>query len=278
MKIPSHKMSVSSDQKEWNDLCSGVNKQMGEHVKRHVTPISKVLSNEFGEQLGSGSYVQIHGDTYLVTNEHVGRIMKTNSVTHQFADVQDVFRCTNPMVAEGYPIDCAVSRIDTDIWNRRKHHSIPITESQFSECHKTVPHELLFLIGYSGDRSRFLFETLVTPGTPYLTQESELPNEGCDESLHFALHYKPDLALPIEVTSVGLPNPPGLSGSLVWNTRRVEFLNTGKEWSPEAARITGIVWGWNTTVGCLIATKVEQLTNSLSNLVSRYPTPNSRSN
>lgn len=50
-----------------------------------------------------------------------------------------------------------------------------------------------------------------------------------------------------------------MSGSFVWNTRIVEFTQRGEPWSPGVARLTGVVWGWDTRDRFLFATRVEHL-------------------
>ena len=54
-------------------------------------------------------------------------------------------------------------------------------------------------------------------------------------------------------------DPHGFSGSLVWDTKFISCRQKGKEWRPELAKITGIVWGWPSASACILATKVEHL-------------------
>jgi hypothetical protein len=79
---------------------------------------------------------------------------------------------------------------------------------------------------------------------------------------HFAIDYKPDLATNV-VGSHSLPCPPGMSGSAVWNTGFVESRMAGESWTPESARITGIVWAWPSSSGCIVATRSEYVRSFL---------------
>lgn len=101
---------------------------------------------------------------------------------------------------------------------------------------------------------------MCTTGTPYLTQECPFPKtvEGADSKYHFSLFYLPDLAENIDGTS-RLPDPHGFSGSLVWDTKLVSCIQSGEQWNPNMAKVTGIVWGWPSSSGSILATKVEHM-------------------
>ena len=212
---------------EWNKITINVTKLMAKHIQQFVTPISKVFIDEvnrmeYGEHHGSGSFVEINGSKFLITNEHVAREISSNSLAHQFYNSNCVIRITNEFHVIKYPTDVAITKIDDNAWNICKHDSNTIPLNRFMLKHKPVKGELLFIIGYSGARSRFVFNTLVNPGTPYLTQEKKYLKDYNEYAYHFAIHYEPEKAIKIEDNSRELPAPPGLSGSLVWNTRFVE--------------------------------------------------------
>ncbi len=247
------------NKEEWDIMCEEVVKQMLEHIKPFTTPISKAIENDYGEHLGSGSFISDSEKKYLITNEHVAKELETSSLAHQFFESDCVVRIVNPICAEEYPKDVAVTEISDAAWKACEHQSETIPLERFSDKHKPVKGELLFIIGYSGDRASFHFGTLNSPGTPYLTQEVDFPTDIGDANYHFAIHYKPDLATSIDGSTRCLPKPPGMSGSLIWNTRFVEYLHQQKEWSPKHAIITGIIWGWPTSDACLLATKAEHM-------------------
>jgi hypothetical protein len=232
---------------------------MSKHVEPFLSPISRVVSQDEGSHLGTGAYLDIEGSTYLITNEHVAVHISKSPLAHQFFGSDLVIRLTNPLFACPLPIDVALCRIDQEILSRGNHSARAIPLHQFAQKHETVKGELLFSVGYSGERSQFIFETLISPGTPYLTQECDFPVDTGDLNFHFALEYKPDLARSIDGSSRGLPDPHGLSGSLVWNTNRVSCLHEGIEWSPERAQVTGLVWGRASSAACILATRVEHL-------------------
>jgi hypothetical protein len=66
-----------------------------------------------------------------------------------------------------------------------------------------------------------------------------------------------------QLVKASLPLPPGLSGSRLWNTRFVEAKMAKIPWTPELALVTGVIWGWPSGLGCLIATRAEYLRSFL---------------
>lgn len=244
---------------EWKNKCSHVTNEMLEHVKPFSTPISKVIEDDYGMHLGSSSFLTDGGFIYLITNEHVARKMKSLPLAHQFYGSDSVTMVLNPFAEKKKPIDVAISKISDDAWAACEHSAQAIPLERFSSKHQPVDGELLFLIGYSQERSKFHFGTLFSPGTPYCTQIADFPTDAGDINTHFAIHYRPALAESVDGSTSGLPKPPGLSGSLVWNTRFVEISEKGEQWSPENACVTGIVWFWPEPSLCLLATKVEYM-------------------
>jgi hypothetical protein len=131
---------------------------------------------------------------------------------------------------------------------------------RLAEKHQPVQYEFLFVLGFSGERSRYspLLGTLFSGGTPYLMQECLTPPI-CTPDLRFSIPYKPDRTVSMSPKGHGLPRPDGFSGSAVWNTRFRECILTGKTWSPLISDVTGIVWGWNSRDRCLLATRIEHV-------------------
>ena len=253
---------------EWHKVCDEAVKEMSAHVEPFTSPISRIMSDTHGEHHGTGYYFQAGSAKYLITNEHVAKRLIKGSLTHKFNGDDKLFLITSSALTIMAPVDVAIIRINEGTWNKDTHNASAIPLSRFAERHDPVQHELLFFAGFSGQRSKFFFGNLITPGTPYATQESPFPtslNEA-DPKFHFSLFYPPDLARSIDGTS-SLPDPHGFSGSLVWDTKRVACLQARKEWSPAMAEVTGILWGWPSGAACILATKVEKL--GLKDLVDK---------
>jgi hypothetical protein len=245
---------------QWDALGDSVINQMRQHTETLVASVFAVHSLDEGSLLASGTYLRLRNKVYLLTNRHVATVLDKHPLAHQLADDEYVIRLSNPFQALSDPIDAALGRIDEAIWNSVKNHKQALPPSHLADEHKTVRGELLFIMGFSGERSHFSpsLGMIFSTGTPFLTQEASLtppylPN------FHFALHYSGTDARSLNKSDRGLPVPLGFSGSLVWNTRAVECLRSSYPWTPHEARATGLVWGWDTKAGCLIATRIEHV-------------------
>lgn len=218
---------------DWDAMSATVTAAMREHAMPFVTPISRIITNEEGELLGTGSYCSFHDKSFLLTNEHVGKHLAYGSLGHQFFGSDQVFRLQHPFMAWPHPEDVAANVIDCSVWVGVTHQALAVPEVRFATRHAPVKKELLFLAGHAGQRSTFLFKTLYAPGTAYLSQEELLPADPrCDVTYHFALPYRPDLAQTVPGGKADLPVPKGLSGSLVWDTKALACLMEDRAWSP----------------------------------------------
>ena len=125
------------------------------------------------------------------------------------------------------------------------------------------PHdgEILFIHGYPGVRSRssVLAEGILANTFPYATDQIPLP-AGYDDNLHFAMSF-PDDIWDSRFRSLIRPDPRGLSGSAVWDTRYVAAGSRGIRF--QRATICGLVWAYDPAHHCLIATKIEAVRDFL---------------
>lgn len=263
-------MTMPQNEADWKQACATVATAMQAHVEPVVTPLSTVIRDEDGKPtegrlLGTGSYISALGTTMLITNEHNLAKLQTNSIGAQFRGNDKVFMVHSPCYSSRYPWDVGFSRIDPRVWTLQElqpHTAEAIPESRLAPAHQPVDNELLFFMGYAWQGSTFLYDTLLSRGTPYMMREVPLPEGWGEERFHFAIDYRPDLAETVG-RGAGLPRPDGFSGSLVWNTHYVECVTQGKTWSPEYAEVTGIVWGWPSSTACLIATRIEHVRSFL---------------
>lgn len=247
---------------EWNAICASASQSMAEYVPRFMTPISRVLSNVEGKLEGTGSYLAVGGDAFLLTNEHVAAAMHTNPLGHMFHGSNLVHPVRSNFASISAPTDAAIARVDMS--NAIPAAAVPL--SLYAERHEPEEKELLFIAGYPGQRTSFFFETLFSPLTPYLTQEDVVQTKVLGPHF-FAVPWLPDRAWSSDPRSPGLSRPPGMSGSIVWNTRRLEFAQSQRDWSPEEARVTGLVFGWSDCSNWVYSTKVEYLRAALPQLI-----------
>jgi hypothetical protein len=249
-------MDEQSARQQFDRLCEQIGPAMQTHIEPFLTNISHAVENDYGRSQGSGSYIDYCDRRFLITNEHVTRGSGVNQYTYQFREKEDVFLLPKPLAAEPDPVDVAISEISTRAWSHGHHASVPIPFDRFAQKHAPVDRELLFFCGFSGERTKFGFGTLVAHGTPLLTQDMNPPVTGLHPN-DFALNYNPEKARTYDGSRGTLPLPPGLSGSLVWNTRFVEVASSGQQWFPDLAQVTGMLCRWPENQPYIIGTRIE---------------------
>lgn len=258
---------------QWVDFCTDIKDQMGQFVWPHVTPLSVAVSENRGIALGTGNYVTLHSGTYVLTNCHVLQEAKGSRVGHLPGPTDDYLRLEHHYQLEDWPVDLALTRVGNE-WKRATAKSLQ--SSHFDDRYSPVPKELLFFLGFPGSTAtrrenitelniRYsLFGMLRSAGIPMVTQQR--PDQTAalrnyEPRFHVLVEYPAKALKSSRGALEDLPNPAGMSGSLLWDTKAVACLNGGKRWSPELARICGLVWAEEHKPGpdVILATKVEHL-------------------
>ena len=221
--------------------------QMKQRTWRSITQICGAFDDVSGELLGTGTFIECHGSTYLLSAQHVAHCLFDEKIgggrkyerglCHSVGDGQRMMYVTNPWTSWPPPKDLAVSRIDPIVLQETDRH--PIKSDAFAADSHDLKDDIYFVHGFPGKRSHF---TAFGPGVV----STSLPYGGCLTKSALSV-YDPDV--PVAITSpakkivdergvaVDLPHPEGLSGSFVWRTNRVE---AGSDWTPNQARIVGV--------------------------------------
>ena len=256
-------------EEEWNVLMPDVTERMHAHIAPFCVPVSK-HHDDHGTAWGSGSFMKLHDRIFILTNEHVAQARnKPQQLIYPLGDDDEMHFVRGNHVGYGEPLDIAILPVDENVW-AAPHKAKAITVDLIDLVHQPVANELFMFAGFGGDRSGFHFGALIVPGTSSMSREVALPNySNLDPLFHFALDYRPDLAINA-IGNRSLPLPPGFSGSAVWNTQFVEAITLRKEWTPEMATVTGLLWGWpeKETIGCVIATRSEYIRSFLLGALS----------
>jgi len=264
-----------------HDHLAAISNLMKFQMQNFVTPISGALVDKTAKHVGTGGYVEWNKTRFLLTNEHVARAINKHSLAQKFFDSQHYLRINNPFSILPAPHDLAISQID-DSWETVIHSAMAFPHHRFATQHAPYKYEYLFIMGFTGEKSHYSpsFNTLFTTCTPYLTQEYDetlesednrrkIKHPDFDPNYHFAMHWHPELTNSTDGRKSTIPlDPHGMSGSFVWNTRFMEFHQRGETWTPSVARLTGILWGWDTTDRFLFATRIEHIKKFLENLLS----------
>lgn len=237
---------------EWEALCAATSSAMSDHVQQYMTPISRILRDDEGALEGTGSYLDIDGETYLLTNEHVAKTRQEYRLGHLYFPDELIHVVLSDFATITAPVDAAIAQVDLSATAA----AVPL--SLYANRHESVPGELFYIGGFAGARSKFFYNTLITPLTSYVAQE-DVAQSAVLGDYHFAIPWLPDRAQKADPSAPDLSPPPGMSGSLVWNTRRVEFAQEDRAWSPSDARVTGLLRSWSTCSTWVYATRVERL-------------------
>ena len=257
--------------------------EVQERMAKHLEPSLSEMYYPSGSspdymENGTGAFVDVEGIKLLVSNDHV--ITKVGLHHSFFGFNRFVYAATQRYGLEE-PVDIGAGEVPENLWERFGSQASAIPFQRFAERHQTVPHEILWTAGYPGARvKQFANLTLAVcqalPTQEYLFHDGVEPHEKFDPVYHFAVGYSPEKAEPFDTsrpsTSPGLSDPHGLSGSLVWNTRRLECFYANQPWDPSSAVVTGIVWAWPRS-NYLIATKIEHVREFLMDVAKLPSSP-----
>lgn len=244
---------------EWDAAVPDLTTAMMAYLKQYRTPIF-VDHGDHGEPWGSGSFIELDGRKYILTNQHVANTPK--QIGFRLDGQEDMPRISGNYVEQGWPWDLALLPVSDEIWSSLDHRSALIQVEQLALAHTPFPTEVFAVSGFAGERTKFLFGEMQFESTTSLAREAALAeHDEIDRRFHFGVDYLPDLVTV--VAGKGLPKPSGLSGSAIWNTCYVEAKAQGVEWTPSLAKVAGVVWGWPSGQGVLCVTKVEHVRSFL---------------
>jgi hypothetical protein len=254
-----HTQTLLFTKDEWDAAMPMLTAAMTEFLQPYRTPVF-IDRGDHGDGWGSGSFVEVDGRKYLLTNQHVATVRhKGDQLGVRYHGQDELVVLRGNHVEKDWPWDLALIPVSDDAWSCVDHAAAAISVDQIALAQTAYPTEVFAFSGYAGQNTSFHFETMFFGATTSLSREVELPaDDRWDTRFHFGLDYRPDLAETV-IGDRGLPTPPGLSGSTVWNTCFVEAKANGLAWTPDLARVAGVVWGWPSSQGLLVATRAEHV-------------------
>jgi len=243
---------------------------MAAHVWPRTCPIAAVEAEGRAYAWGTGNYVKLFGEGYLLTNAHVFTEASCVSLGHLPLPDADYVRLPRADLSL-WPVDLGLSLLDADCLHQPSRFVLP---REFDARFDPVDDELLFWVGYPGTtatrhepvtelkrRANWFDGPIETPAVPFAMQVPREPLpalQGFDADAHVAVHY-PARANRSPDAVEDVPNPKGMSGSLLWDTKYVSCLQGGKDWSPDKARVCGLVWAAHPSPELVVATRIEQV-------------------
>jgi len=157
--------------------------------------------------------------------------------------------------------DIAYHQVASSAWSATAHRAVAIPFDRFAAEHRLDrPEELIFLMGFAGENSHYGFGQHDAYGSGYLSQQK--PAVGTDI---FEMLWVPGAARFATGTSdqakanMAVNDARGFSGSLAWNTRYLEVISQGGQWTPLNAVVTGLVRRWDPDTQTLLVWRVEHV-------------------
>ena len=249
--------------REWAVSSSQVLEDMGAYLQPFCTPVVKAFQTH-GELIGSGAYVEVRDQTFVLTNEHVAtKFDGPERPAHQFFKQKQPRLITGRFEQNPPPVDAALMPVNNAAWQTRGQAKSFVID-QICNRHAPFTGEMLVILGFSQERSKQFFSTLSTPGLCYICCEMK-PIDNYDTQFVFDVDFRPDFCENMS-SSHPLPKAHGLSGSVVWNTGFIQSRTNGVKWTPDLAMVTGQVCRWVEDQGRVVATRSEHIKPWLTNI------------
>lgn len=256
---------------EWINMCIGVRDQMAAYVWQFVTPLSKADSHEYGTALGTGNYLNLRGSPYILTNDHVIQEAVGSHLAHLPGVDESYVGLGSAILTAPWPEDVALARLWHDLEGTTR---ATLSAASLDDQYSPAAGEFLFFVGFPGSTAgreqevtrmntrAVNFGALRSVGVPLLTQETQPQPIGLksfDSTHHVAIDFP--YATPKEAGGrpVELPNPKGMSGSLLWDTKFIASVSSGSPWKPENARVCGLVMHAHRDPAVIVATRIEYI-------------------
>ncbi|MBH1688853.1 hypothetical protein I5U86_00105 [Stenotrophomonas maltophilia] len=258
---------------KWDLLCAKVTEEMTSYVKRFAVPLTMSEEHGSGIAWGSGTYISMGRDTWILTAEHVlSNVPQGGRLAHLPKDGGDYNAAFGTPEVAGGDVDAAALPIYPDPQFLPEASRIT---SSIAESYSPADEELLFFYGFPGytverndprQKDKLIvsrFNHLTVPGKPMLTQaigaEVHLAASNFDPLIHVAVHYPVAAQRARDGAVVPLPNAAGMSGSALWDTKFVDCVNKEIPWTPERAEICGVVWAVLDNPEVIFVTKIEHV-------------------
>ncbi|MBH1486442.1 hypothetical protein I5U45_09330 [Stenotrophomonas maltophilia] len=246
--------------------------EMGELVEQFTVAIISIPPGDSrkppGDHHGTGWLIDMDGQPHICTCEHVANFQSKGKLAYSCYGSEGGVSVERDFLLKPLPMDFAIASLASS-WDVVEHKGVCIPESMIATQHCPVEGEYLYFYGFPGSDAKACFEQHYIQGTGVFLHEVEFVQDVLDEesradpAMHICMSLSPTEAVPLTAQTGELPLPHGMSGSALWNTRYLEVTNAGNTWSPEDARLTGIVWGASQKAGVVVATPIERFRNLL---------------
>jgi hypothetical protein len=233
---------------------------VADRMKVFTRPYVTILASAAGKptDIGTGTFIE-KGGVQLLSCQHVAIFNPTAFYIDDggTSQLEPGIWCMEPNPNK----DVAVALVSPEEWSHLSGSARPLPMSRFAQRHSTAEHELLFFRGIAGENayiSAFGTDVILSG---YCSQEKEHTG---DENIFEILWGGSETAVTAGTDNgvqgrVKYDDPAGFSGSLVWNTRFVDLGCDFSKWSPDKARVTGLLRRYDPNTDTLLVWRVEHL-------------------
>ncbi len=243
-----------------------VSDAMAAHTKPALAAIYGVISKNEGEVIGSGTFLRIRGKTYLLTAKHVIDLAKNYALlahTTSFGGHPAPF--TNPFRCLPKPLDFAVTRIDDSALENTE--VLPFNVETIATDSSGLERQFLFCHGYPCHKSRPIRIEgggVHSESMPFHTSHATTTWDQFDPAIHTVVGY-PNVGWFDANGPIPRPDAYCMSGSALWQTHRSS--TAADVWTPDLAKIAGVLILWDMDAGSLVATRAEVVRDFLLDTV-----------
>lgn len=221
-----------------------------------ITALYDVIDSKTGTLAGSGTFITLRDRPYILTAGHVVfEALSHKGLAHSTKYGGLPRFIDDPMKLCGPPFDLGIVRLGATAFADSQHTAA--SSHYLAHDSAGVDSDLLFIHGYPGKKSypSVLLNGVFAESYPYGAGTSVSQYSWFDPDIHIALEFSPKGMIDEHGNEAGFIDPHGLSGSALWKTNRGG--KSAAEWSPEQARIVGVVFAWDQKANSLIATRIE---------------------
>ncbi len=264
----------SSDDEEQRLLLDVV-RQMTEHTGPTLTQICGNIDETTGELVGTGNFVLLSDGLYVLTAQHVAHALFRKDkdsqpkyafgLSYSVGNNLPVERFTGQWVTLGTPQDIAAVKLDSKGMIGKD--ISPLRADRFALNTADLNDDLYFIHGWPSSQSRFtaFYERgVISKSRPHGGWLATSLWPGFERSIHFAVTFAPDGLIDVDGSPADFVDPGGMSGSVVWKTNKVGCRD---EWTPDMARIVGLVHRYDPEARVLVATRIEYVKGLLLHIL-----------
>lgn len=247
--------------------------QIWDYVDQFICPINYIPRGDLrippGDHHGTGWFIEKNSIPHLCTCEHVAKYEAYGTLGYAPYGGSFGVNVGSKFSLNKHPIDFAMADISST-WAHICHRGKLIPKEKFAAVHQPAEGELLYFQGFPGADTNSAFgQHNVKALSAFLYEvvpPEELYNETplFEDKLHICMAWSPANATPLTPHANVLSTPPGMSGSILWDTGYIKAKNEDRDWSINDIKVTGIVWGASSKACVITATRIENFYHLLT--------------